>query len=242
MTSQPPSPPPAPPGYGGPAPPRAAGPRTSGLAIGSLVVGLAGLCTGGGMFIIGLMLTGADFFPGLLVILAAPCVCGVASAVAVLLGIVALRRVHRSGGALGGTGLAVAGIVVSGLSLLLALLSAAALVHFWLALDDTSTFMDYEIRRSIERAANALEMYNLDVGHYPTEAEGGLEALRAGPPGAGDAWAGPYLEEPPTDGWGNPLHYEPPDPDHLNDFRGHTYRIWSVGPDGIDGTPDDVER
>jgi len=223
MTDQPPSPPSSPPGYGGSetgdpfagGPPPGAGVRTSGLAVASLVVGLAGFCVpviGGG--------------------------------VGLALGIVALRQIKRSGGTVGGRGLAIGGIVASAVTLLFGLVVVGGIV--------TSMFMartwvaeahgQVETRVRIEATAQALERYNLDVGHYPTEAEGGLEALRTRPPDAGDAWNGPYLNEPATDGWGHPLRYEPPDPDRLDDVRGHTYRIWSVGPDGADDTADDVER
>jgi len=211
MTDQPPSPPPAPPGYGG----SETGVRASGLAIASLVVGLAGFCIpviGGG--------------------------------VGLALGIVALRQIGRSGGAVGGRGLAIGGIVASAVTLLFGLVVVGGIV--------TSMFMgrtwvaeaqgQMETRVQIEATANALEMYHLDVGRYPTEADGGLEALRARPPAAVDDWRGPYVKEPPADGWGHPLRYEPPDPDRPDDVRGHTYRLWSVGPDGMEDTPDDVER
>ncbi len=56
---------------------------------------------------------------------------------------------------------------------------------------------------------NTLDIYRLDIGHYPTDAEGGLEALIKG---SGARWNGPYLKSPkiPLDPWGFPYHYDNP--------------------------------
>ena len=57
----------------------------------------------------------------------------------------------------------------------------------------------------------ALEIFKLDVGRYPSNAEG-LQALVAKPASAG-GWNGPYLKGGlPTDPWGNPYHYANPGP------------------------------
>jgi len=224
MTSQLPSIPPAPPGYrGAGAPPPGAGyasgaaPKTSGLAIASLVTGLAGFCI--------------------------PIVGGI---VGIILAVVALRQIGRSGGAVGGKGLAIGGLVVSVVTLLFGLVLGVVMVAFGLYAGRQASIMqgefrNYEVREALAMTAHALDVYELDLGHYPTEAEGGLRALRENPPGV-DGWCGPYLNDEPTDTWGNPIRYEPPDPSRPDDLAGHTYRIWSAGPDGIDGTPDDVER
>lgn len=54
----------------------------------------------------------------------------------------------------------------------------------------------------------ALDTFRLDVGRYPTTAEG-LQALRTNP--GIDGWNGPYLEkEIPLDPWGNPYVYISP--------------------------------
>ncbi len=80
---------------------------------------------------------------------------------------------------------------------------------------------------------NAVKMYELNAQFYPSTAEG-LAVLRTPPTGAtAETWAGPYLDrEVPPDPWGNPYQYELIDQD--------TYRIWSMGPDGIDGSEDDI--
>jgi general secretion pathway protein G len=82
-----------------------------------------------------------------------------------------------------------------------------------------------------------LEMYQITVGIYPTTAQG-LAALRTRPADLANPakWDGPYLSSPiPLDPWGNPYRYSYPglrNPDK--------YDVWSVGPDGINGTEDDV--
>lgn len=81
-----------------------------------------------------------------------------------------------------------------------------------------------------------LDMYQLDLGQYPSTSAG-LSALRRA---AGDAqdskWAGPYLEkEVPLDPWGRQYQYANPGK-HNTD----SYDLWSLGPDGAEGTDDDV--
>ena len=83
----------------------------------------------------------------------------------------------------------------------------------------------------------ALKMYYLHLKQYPSTA-GGLEALRT-PPGdlANPAkWQGPYLEKPvPLDPWDRPYQYAAP-----GKFNPTSFDIWTLGPDGVDGTEDDV--
>jgi general secretion pathway protein G len=56
-------------------------------------------------------------------------------------------------------------------------------------------------RAQIENFATALDSFYVDVGRYPTSAEG-LGVLRAKPEGS-DKWSGPYLKkEVPNDPWG----------------------------------------
>lgn len=76
-----------------------------------------------------------------------------------------------------------------------------------------------------------LELYALDVGGYPTEAEG-LRALVERPAGAA-AWNGPYLKNPEalTDPWGRPWIYE---------AQGGAYGIRTLGADGAAGGDGDA--
>ena len=80
--------------------------------------------------------------------------------------------------------------------------------------------------------AMALELYELDNGKFPQS----LEGLIADP---GDArrWKGPYLKKRivPKDPWGNLYVYGFPG---TNNPEG--YDLHSSGPDGEDGTEDDV--
>jgi len=73
----------------------------------------------------------------------------------------------------------------------------------------------------------ALDTYRLDVGKYPTTAQG-LQALRVKPDGV-ERWAGPYLpKEVPSDPWGKPYKYVSPG-EHGD------YDIISLGADGNPG-------
>ena len=74
----------------------------------------------------------------------------------------------------------------------------------------------------------SLELYKLDVGRYPTTAEG-LQALVAKPGSAG-GWNGPYLKGGalPTDPWGNAYRYANPGP-------GGGIEILSLGGDNAPG-------
>lgn len=65
-------------------------------------------------------------------------------------------------------------------------------------------------RVQIQNIVAALELYKLDVGHYPTQAEG-LNALVTAP-GNEVGWNGPYLkrESALKDPWGEPYIYKFP--------------------------------
>jgi len=72
----------------------------------------------------------------------------------------------------------------------------------------------------------ALEIYKLDVGRFPTTDQG-LEALVREPSGA-RGWNGPYLKkgELPDDPWGNPYEYS---------YSRGVPEIVSLGADGRPG-------
>jgi general secretion pathway protein G len=95
----------------------------------------------------------------------------------------------------------------------------------------------------LDQIAQALETYSMQIGHYPTEEEGGLDALINKPGYASEAlaaeWHGPYLRQAPMDPWGNKVMYQmnqagSTDPSAL------PFKLWSYGIDGQDGTEDDV--
>ncbi len=86
----------------------------------------------------------------------------------------------------------------------------------------------------IKAMEQALDLYKLDTGSYPTT-EQGLEALVAPPttPPVPAKWNGPYLKQKqaPLDPWGNLYVYE---------SDGEDYVLFSVGKDGQRETEDDV--
>jgi len=74
---------------------------------------------------------------------------------------------------------------------------------------------------------NAIKMFKLDTGRYPTTKEG-LAALLEEPEGTAN-WDGPYLEKGlPKDPWGRLYLYEYPG-------KNYTFEITSLGADGKEG-------
>ena len=80
----------------------------------------------------------------------------------------------------------------------------------------------------IEELGTALEMYRLEVGSYPTTAQG-LAFLVQRPAGV-EHWNGPYLRKPvvPKDPWGRDYRYRHPG-EHGN------FDVYSLGADNADG-------
>lgn len=82
-------------------------------------------------------------------------------------------------------------------------------------------------RAQIEGLNKALDIYRLELGHYPTT-EQGLAALITAPSDE-PRWAGPYLQkEVPQDPWGRDYIYR--SPGELAD-----YELLSMGKDGQPG-------
>lgn len=78
----------------------------------------------------------------------------------------------------------------------------------------------------------ALKQYKRDMGHLPNDFEG-LDALHVQPDGA-NLWNGPYIKRS-NDPWGNAYIYHATKP-----VTGKPYTLLSPGPDGTEGTPDDI--
>jgi len=78
----------------------------------------------------------------------------------------------------------------------------------------------------------SLGMFEKDNARFPTEAEG-LDALWHNPGNLPD-WKGPYVDKILPDPWGNPYQYQIPGKDGID------FDVFSKGPDGQEGTPDDV--
>jgi general secretion pathway protein G len=93
-------------------------------------------------------------------------------------------------------------------------------------------------QQDIATLAGSLSVYEVDLGRYPATEEG-LDALIQPPSGLKDPakWKGPYIQkkEIPIDPWGNPYKYVYPG------ARGpKTFDLSSAGPDGQEGTEDDI--
>ena len=80
----------------------------------------------------------------------------------------------------------------------------------------------------VQRLGSVLDLYRLEVGHYPTQEEG-LRALVEKPAGA-ENWNGPYLKKDDalTDPWGRPYVYQIPG-------QHGEYDLYSLGADGQEG-------
>ncbi|MEP7276959.1 MAG: type II secretion system major pseudopilin GspG [Betaproteobacteria bacterium] len=80
----------------------------------------------------------------------------------------------------------------------------------------------------ISQIGQALDLFKLEVGRYPTSQEG-LQALISAPPGVAN-WNGPYWKKTtlPKDPWGNEYRYSSPG-------QSGAYDIVSLGADGKEG-------
>ncbi|WP_170947055.1 MULTISPECIES: type II secretion system major pseudopilin GspG [Bordetella] len=87
-------------------------------------------------------------------------------------------------------------------------------------------------RQDISGLMQALKLYRLDTGRYPTTAEG-LQALVKQPEGARN-WR-PYLDRLPNDPWGHPYQY-------LNPGVRGEIDVFTFGPDNkAGGEQDDAD-
>ena len=81
----------------------------------------------------------------------------------------------------------------------------------------------------IKMLRGALQAYRLDVGRFPSTAEG-LTALMRPPAEAAAFWSGPYLDdEMPLDPWRTPYRYEHP----TGNLQG--FALYSLGADAREG-------
>ncbi|MFH1497456.1 MAG: type II secretion system major pseudopilin GspG [Verrucomicrobiota bacterium] len=92
-----------------------------------------------------------------------------------------------------------------------------------------------------ESMKTPLVRYRIDLGDYPSTAEG-LQALITPPAGRADRWKGPYIEITtgggvPLDPWGEPYQYRYP---AKNNPNAGGYDLFSKGKDKVADTPDDI--
>jgi len=78
--------------------------------------------------------------------------------------------------------------------------------------------------------AMALDMYELDMGAYPSS----IGDLMKKPPDATN-WNGPYLKKKPKDPWGQEYNYK-----FHGDHNKDSYDLWSNGKDRSEGGGDDI--
>jgi len=76
----------------------------------------------------------------------------------------------------------------------------------------------------------ALDAFEVDNGFYPKSLQDLVQQ-----PSNSKNWHGPYLDKLPVDPWGNPYIYYFPGKHNPN-----SYDLLSVGPDGKEGTDDDI--
>jgi general secretion pathway protein G len=116
---------------------------------------------------------------------------------------------------------------------ILVILASFAVMQFGGVRDDAQ--ID-QAKTQIGLFKTGLELYELKFGDFPATNEG-LEALRTGPANSADTsnWK-PLLDtQVPLDPWGNPYQYSFPGTHNPN-----KYDLWSMGPDGQEGTSDDI--
>jgi general secretion pathway protein G len=113
---------------------------------------------------------------------------------------------------------------------ILALLAAFIVPRVMGRVDDAR---NTKARGDIQSLETALAMYRLDTARLPNT-EQGLAALVTQPtdPSIRNWKAGGYLARVSRDPWGNDYRYQFPGQ------RGREYDLWSMGPDGAEGTPE----
>ena len=82
-------------------------------------------------------------------------------------------------------------------------------------------------RTSIQAIQTAIDTYEVDNGVYPQSLQNLLTK------GNENNWNGPYIKDGrmPKDAWGNEFSYT---------VQGDSYKITSAGPDGQQGSADDI--
>ena len=186
-----------------PPPPSSTPSRTSGLAIASLILGILSF----GFWIV----TGLP---------------------AVICGHVSLSKIKKASGAIGGRGLAIAGLITGYLGLVIGTLIFAMAIH------KMGTTLDMakgaRTKADIRTIRTMLMSYSLSNGVYPTT-EQGLKALVARPETepAPPSWTR-LLDEVPKDAWKMDYVYRCPGTRNPSSFD-----LFSSGPDRKPDTADD---
>lgn len=117
---------------------------------------------------------------------------------------------------------------------ILAILAAVVVPNVIHRVDDAKNSAAISDIKSFE---NACDQYKLDVGQYPPNLDALVDKRQAAADEQGK-WNGPYLKNQstiPKDPWGHDYIYKTPGD------GGRDYDIYSAGPDGQPGTPDDIQ-
>ncbi len=119
-------------------------------------------------------------------------------------------------------------VVMAILSLIIGLVTPAVIGYLSRAKTDVT-------RIQLDSLATALDLYQLDVGHYPRQADS-LAALTTRPEGV-EFWKGPYLKGAvPLDPWNQPYLYK------RSDRGASGYSLQSLGADGkVGGEGEDAD-
>ena len=162
---------------------------------------------------------------------------GTTGLLGVIFGHVSLARIKRAPNVMGGRGLAIAGLVVGYVSMIVAIFMflAAGAIAAMRGVGDQAKLQ--QAKSDCATLANSLSMYKLNAGTYPT-AQQGLRALVEKPVSnpVPRRWTR-ISAKVPLDPWGNEYRYRYPGGDVPEEPE-----IFSVGPDGVEGTSDDVGR
>ncbi len=115
---------------------------------------------------------------------------------------------------------------------ILVVLGSIAASQFFRAADDA----DIDAAKAqIGMFSSSIDMYKYNCKGWPDK----LEDLVSKPSDntASEKWRGPYLTKSsiPTDPWGNEYKYS-----SSGKKNPESYDVWSTGPDGQDGTDDDI--
>jgi general secretion pathway protein G len=155
---------------------------------------------------------------------------GVLGVVAVILGIVGATRPGKKG-------MAITGIVTGACALPVAFVAVLVWVSFGMfaAMRPRAGAARVHVAQAeLSNLKTTLDVYKVDTGRLPTTNEG-LEALVVNPGGdVKTSWSGPYVIRVPVDPWGRPYVYR------AGKTKSDEPELLSLGPDGVEGTLDDV--
>ncbi len=90
-------------------------------------------------------------------------------------------------------------------------------------------------KTQVSQFEGAIDRYEFDIRKYPTKLEDLIE--KPSDSAAAGRWPGKYLKSQtlPLDPWDAAYKYSAPGKKNSD-----SYDVWSVGPDGQDGTEDDI--